>query len=432
MDHRCPSRRVEPVCHACGVVEVLVTLAAVLVTAAVTGGVASARGHAAYREALRELRDGERRLEPGAAGTPRRLVDELRWYADVAAATRDSGWRLAAGMVALLGVAGLVLGIWALADGVPALDAAAVVILLGALLLVVLLVVADGMRSDRRLVAAVQRSPLRPVRRLEDAVAAVHLATGRARRAHRAWLRTRAAGYPLSSVLARRRRRTHRRAVARRERAVQRLRRAVPVDLETVAVRPPDGYADGLRGLSPLLSGAVSDDGRWAAAVGDLNRAAERDAARRTRWLSALAACAELRDDPPARESAARWALDAAALGEPGTPGGPRTDPLPDAVAVEPVRPATWEGALRRARTVGVAPGLLAEVTLRWAYALVSAGAGLDAAVTGGAEVMAELAEPEDYLRLVRPGLEQLGASSPQLSRLVPQWTGSTAAPVAP
>jgi hypothetical protein len=293
------------------------------------------------------------------------------------------------------------------------------------------------------------------------------------------------------------------------------LTRSVPVSLSGLAVRPPEGYVDGLRGLAPLAAGAPLDDDTWATAVADLSRAAELDAPRRTRWLSALAACAELRSDPPARESAARWALDAAALPARAV-GDPRTDPLPDAVALEPVRPGTWEGALRRARTNGAGPLLLAEVTLRWAYALVAAGPGaapdnlvapgrpvpaarnsvvtaevvptarnsadrvppdrtaghpgpptggatavadptapdpavpdpaapapgatavdqaaahaavLDPAVTAAAEIMTETSDPEEYLRRVRPGFESLGATSVQLSRLVPAWTAPTPAP---
>jgi hypothetical protein len=143
-----------------------------------------------------------------------------------------------------------------------------------------------------------------------------------------------------------------------------------------------------------------------------------------------LAACAELRDDQPARESAARWALEAAAL-PPRTPGDPRSDPLPDTVAIEPTRPETWEGALRRARTVGAGPLLLAETTLRWAYALVTAGDPLDLAVAAAAEVMTETTDPDEYLGRVRPGLESLGATGAQLSRLVPQWHAPTPAPTA-
>ena len=400
----------------------MTVLSALLLTAAVIGGAASVRVHGAYRESLRELRDSERRLEPGSGG--RRLEDELRWYADVAAATRDTGWRVAAGAVAAVTVAGLVLGIWTLTstDGYGAAEVTAVLV---GLLLVLGLVVADGRRADERLAAAVRWSPLGPVRRLEDALVAVHAAAARSRRAHRAWLRTRSATYPAASLAARGRERAYGRASAHRDRSGAALRRAVPVDLSAVAIRLPDGYADGLRGSAPLVSGAVADDDTWAAAVADLSRAAELDAPRRTRWLSALAACAELRDDPPARESAARWALEAAALGDPAVPGGPRTDPLPDAVAIEPTRAVTWEGALRRARTVGAAPALLAEVTLRWAYAL--ADADLDPAVDAAAGIMADLdpADAERYLSAVRPGLELLGATSPQLSRLVPQWTGT-------
>jgi hypothetical protein len=409
------------------VVGALVGLGAMLLTAAVLGAAGSSRAHAAYREALRELREGDRRLEPG--GVPRRLEDELRWYADVSASTRDAGWRSTAAVVLSLGAGSFVLGIWALADRPPALAVVAVVVLLVAVLLVSVLTVLDGRRLDGELRAAARRSALADVRRLEGSLVAVHRATAATRRAHRTWLRTRAADYPLASVLAAQRRRSFDRASAYRSRAVASLTRSVPVDLSGIAVRPPDGYAEGLRGLAPLISGAVLDDDTWASAVADLSRAAERDVARRTRWLFALAACAELREDPPARESAARWALEAAFLPARAL-GDARTDPLPDAVAIEPVRPETWEGALRRARTTGAGPLLLAEVTLHWAYALVSAapdaaGAALDPAISAATEVMTETPDPDDYLRRVRPGFEDLGASSVQLSRLVPPWTAA-------
>jgi hypothetical protein len=477
-------------------------LVGLLVTAAVVGAVGSVRAHAAYRESLREFRDGDRRLEPG--NPPRRLEDELRWYGDVSAATRDSGWRSSAGAALVLAMLSLVLGVWALALEPPTLTVLSVVALVVATLLVTALTVLDGRRFEASLRSAARRSALGNVRRLEDALAAVARATAATRDAHRTWLRTRAAEYPLASAVATQRRRSYERAVARRARAVAALTRAVPVSLSGISIRPPDGYAEGLRGLLPLIGGAPLDDDTWAAAVADLSLAAERDVPRRARWLSALAACAELRSDPPARESAARWALDSAAV--PARPvGDPRTDPLPDAVALEPVRPGTWEGALRRARGHNAGPLLLAEVTLRWAYALVDAtgsapdrpaadgperlvpaargsvaaevvpaardstdriptadrlgrpvtadattvsdptgpnasatapdagasapdenavyAAVLDPAVTAAAEIMTETSDPDEYLRQVRPGFESLGATSVQLSRLVPAWT---------
>jgi hypothetical protein len=408
----------------------LVGLGALLLTAALLAVAGAARGHAAYREALRELRDGDRRLEPGS-GPGRRLEDELRWYGDVSASTRDSGWRSSAGAVLVLSAAALVVAIWALTLRPPALTVVTIAALMLATVLVGALALLDGGRVDAALRSAARRSALGNVRRLEHALVAVDGTTAALREAHRRWLRTRAADYPLAGVLARQRRRGIDRAAARRTRAVAGLTRVVPVELTGVAVRPPDGYADGLRGLAPLVGGTPLDDDTWAAAVADLSRAAERDAPRRSRWLSALAACAELRDDPPARESAARWALDAAAL--PSRPiGDPRTDPLPDAIAVEPVRPGTWGRALHRARTIGAGPILLAELTLRWAYALVVVDPdGLDPAVTAAAEVMTETADPDEYLRRVRPGFEALGASSAQLSRLVPQWAVPDPAPAA-
>ena len=480
-------------------------LVGLLVTAAVLGAVGSSRAHAAYRESLRELRDGDRRLEPG--GTGRRLEDELRWYGDVAAATREAGWRAAAAVVTGLAVLALVLGIWILVSSPPTLTVVAVVVLLVAALLVTALAVLDGRRSEAALRSAARRSALGNVRRLEDSLTAVQRATAAMRSAHRSWLRTRAATYPLAAVSTALRRRAYERSVVRRTRAVAALTRAVPVSLAGLSVRAPDGYPEGLRGLSALAGGGVLDDETWAAAVADLSRAAERDTPRRTRWLSTLAACAELRTDPPARESAARWALDAAAL--PARPvGDPRTDPLPDTVALEPVRAGTWEHALRRARHNNAGPLLLAEVTLRWAYSLVataetgpadrdtpdappppdgdplvpnarsSAAASeiipvardstarlpanltadrpappmsgstaaepdratpeetapssaeihatvLDPAVTAATEIMTETADPDEYLRRVRPGFESLGATSAQLSRLVPAWHAS-------
>lgn len=408
----------------------LIGVGALLLTAALLGAAGAARGHAAYREALRELRDGDRRLEPGS-GPGRRLEDELRWYADVSASSRDSGWRASAAATVVLCAASLVLAIWALTLRPPTLTVVTIAALMLAVLLVGAFAVLDGRRSEVALRSAARRSALGNVRRLEDALVAVHSATAALRDAHRRWLRTRAAGYPLAGVLARQRRRGVHRAAAHRNRAVAGLTRAVPVDLTGIAARPPDGYADGLRGLGPLLGGAPLDEDTWAAAVADLSRAAERDAPRRSRWLSALAACAELRDDPPALESAARWALDAAAL--PSRPvGDSRTDPLPDAIAVQPVRPGTWERALYRARTVGAGPILLSEVTLRWAYALVAIDPdSLDPAVTAAAQVMTETADPDEYLRRVRPGFETLGATSAQLSRLVPQWAAPDHQPAA-
>ena len=176
----------------------------------------------------------------------------------------------------------------------------------------------------------------------------------------------------------------------------------------------------------------------------------ELDTARRQRWLSALAACAELRDDPAARESAARWTLDMAALAHADTldsmrraPAGlaaDRYDPMPDAAIVEPRRPVTWESALRRARETGAHPWLLASVLVRWAYALVldRPAARVDPviapAVDAAVEVMHALPEPsvDLYLRLVRAGLADLGASGSQMSRLVPPRVVPPGGPEAP
>ena len=59
------------------VVGALVGMGALLLAAAVLSAGSVLRLHGAYGEALRELRDGDRRLEPGA-GPGRRLEDELR------------------------------------------------------------------------------------------------------------------------------------------------------------------------------------------------------------------------------------------------------------------------------------------------------------------------------------------------------------------
>ncbi len=411
------------------VVDALVGMGALLLAAAVLSAGSVVRLHGAYREALQELRDGDRRLEPGT-GPGRRLEDELRWYADVTAAGRDSGWRYAAAVVIGACAGAVVLAVWAVAVRPEALAVASAMVLLALVLAVGALCLLEGHRFERQLAAASRRSALGGVRRLEDALVRVQRTTADLRAARRTWLRTRSATYPLAPQLAAWRHRAVDRAAARRSRALAALARAVPVDLTGLSVRAPDGYADGVRALTPLAVAAPVDDDTWAAAVADLSRAAERDGPRRTRWLSALAACAELRDDPPARESAARWALEAAAL-PPRTPGDPRADPLPDTVAIEPTRPETWAGALRRARAVGSGPVLLAEATLRWAYALVAGGYDLDPAVAAAAEVMTETTDPDEYLGRVRPGLESLGATSSQLSRLVPQWHTPTPAPTA-
>ncbi|HVE29375.1 MAG TPA: hypothetical protein VNC80_04870, partial [Mycobacteriales bacterium] len=108
------------------VVSALVGMGALLLAAAVLSAGSALRLHAAYRQALRELRDGDRRLEPGA-GPGRRLEDELRWYADVTSAGRDSGWRYAAAVVvgACAGVA--VLAVWTFTVRPPALSVATAV-----------------------------------------------------------------------------------------------------------------------------------------------------------------------------------------------------------------------------------------------------------------------------------------------------------------
>ena len=166
------------------------------------------------------------------------------------------------------------------------------------------------------------------------------------RRRNRTWLRTRSATYPMAPQLAGWRHRAvapcHRPPVPARSPT---LSRVVPVDLAGI-VRPPARRVRRRRARAePARAAGPMDDDAWEAAVADLSRAAESDGPRRRRWLFALAACAELRDDPPARESAGRWALDAAALPARAR-GDRRADPLPDTVAIEPSRPETWEGAV--------------------------------------------------------------------------------------
>ena len=78
------------------------------------------------------------------------------------------------------------------------------------------------------------------------------------------------------------------------------LSRVVPVDVAAMSVRPPDGYAEGVRGLNPLAAGAPMDYETWEAAVADLSRAAEQDGPRRRRWVSALAY--PLKEDGRVRE----------------------------------------------------------------------------------------------------------------------------------
>lgn len=395
-------------------------MAALLVTAAVLAGAASVRLHAAVSGARRELREADRRLEPGA-GPARRLPDELREHVDVAGAVRDTRWTWSAAATGALAAAVLLLGSWTLTTDPTAPDAAAAVCLMVASCLVPVLLALDGRRSAAALAAAAHRHPLAPLHRLESALAAAARTATRSKRAHEAALRTGAATYPLVGAVARLRTRTSDRAAARHTRALGTLRRIAiaPVDLTAVNVRPPTGYPEGVRGLRALLgSGPLSDDA-WAAAVADLARAAELDTARRTRWLSAAAACAELRPDAASRESTARWALESAT-----GPAGTGDDLLPDAVAVAPTDPETWAAALRRARTLDAPPAALGTLVLRWAYALLTPGVrpaeAIDPAVTAAADIMAGLPDPDPFLAIVRPGVERFGATSAQLSRLVP------------
>jgi hypothetical protein len=433
----------------------LSALGAVLVIVTLLGGFASTRLHAAYRDALRDLRESERRLDTREPGhTDSRLDMELRSLAEARDATRDSRWRESAVLMSLLCIAAVALGIWILTEDVRPIDSVAVLVLIFAAVLVTILLVLDGLRIRAALAATVQRSPLWAVLRLESLLTDTYRATVRLRKAHRAWLRTLAAGYPLAGPIGRWRLRRHLRASRRRDAAADRLEKwsatgTVLRDLTAAGVRPPAGYVEGLRGLLPLVARVSSMDGgalprlddeeEWDAALDDLNRAVELDRPRHVRWLSALAACAELRDDPVARESAARWTLEMAALRQADPPGpvrpGPtgiapdRFDPLPDAAVVEPRRSATWESALRRARETGAHPRLLAWVIVRWAYALVldrpatpEVDAAIAPAVDAAVEIMRGLPEREvdPYLGLVRAGLSDLGASGLQMARLVP------------
>lgn len=410
-------------------------LPVLLLTVTLLGGYAAARLHAACAAAQAELRASERRLDVGD-GPARSLPDELRSLAEVAAADRDSRWRESAAVAAVLALLAVVLGIWSLTRDLSAYDAVVTVALALATVLVVVLLVLDGARASARLAAAVDRHPLAGVRNLEAALTAVDAVPDPAR-------------MPVRPITVARLRDSARwRASARRATA---LSRVPQIDVPTAHVVFPPGYAEGIRGLRTLLaarsattdgSGPVLvpsadagtppgagqvDDQAWEAALADLGRAAELDAPRRARWLSALAACAELRDDPPARESAARWALDAAAASDPAPRRGtdPRLDPLPDAVAVRPTNPDTWSGALRRAVHTDAPAPLLADVTVRWAYSLVanaprSAPALLEPAVAAAVEISQNPPDGERYLELVRPGLERLGAAPEQMARLIP------------
>lgn len=430
---------------------------ALLAVVTFLGGFAATRLHAAYREALRELRDGERRLDPEfmpAAGSEQRLVSELRWFAELRDASRDARWREAAALMAGVSAVVVALGVWALLEHRPGwpgpLDSVAVVALVLTSVLVTLLLVADGSRLDGRLAGAVARSPLAPLLRLEEALAAVRTAGSRSRDAYRAYLRASAAGGWLGALLGRWRWWAFARADARHFVAVRRLRRsgdgpAVVAALRPTTLRLPPGYADGLAGLVPLLAGhqprpghpirVQLDDEAWAAALAHLERAAELDGARRLRWLSALAACAEARQDGAAQESAARWTLAAAAeeLTGRGLPGrrevlGPRVDPLPDGVVVEPWRPSTFSGAVARGRAAGAPDRLLADLLVRWAYALAAertaaGGTDLEPVVAAAVETVGtELdgRDADDFLTIVRQGVGPLGATSGQLARLVP------------
>ena len=124
------------------------------------------------------------------------------------------------------------------------------------------------------------------------------------------------------------------------------------------------------------------DDDTWAAAVADLSRAAEQDGPRRTPLAvrpGRLRRAARRPAGPGVRRAAGPWTRPRC---RPAPAATRRADPLPDTVAIEPSRPETWEGAVGRARAVGAGPLLLAEATLRWAYALVASGNALDPAVT--------------------------------------------------
>ena len=450
-------------CHAVGVsfgAEAVSTaavgvLGSLLAVVTLLGGFAANRLHGAYREALRELRDGERRLDPEfmpAAGSGQRLLSELRWFAELRDAGRDARWRPAAASMAVLSAVIVLLGGWILlANQWPdPLDGVAVVALVLAAVLVTLLLVADGSRLDSRLARASARSPLAPLVRVEEALAAVRTAGSRSGDAHRAYLRAAAAtGWP-SRLLARWRWWTFARADDRHYAAVRRLRRsgdgqAVVEALGSTTLGLPPGYADGLAGVLPLLAGyqpqpgdrirVQLDDSAWAAVLADLERAAELDGPRQLRWLSALAACAEARQDEAAQESAARWTLAAATAQQSGPvlPGGrgwsgPRVDPLPDGMVIGPSRPPTFSGAVRRGRGLGTPDRLLADLLVRWAYALAAeqrdlGGNVLEPVVAAAVEIAGtdlEGRDPDDFLTVVRRDLGPLGATSDQLARLVP------------
>lgn len=424
-------------------------LGALLAVVTVLGGFASTRLHGGYREATRELREAERRLDPEQPADPvstRRLEDELRWLAEVDAAPRDARWRESVALMAMLCGLSILLGIWALTEGPRVLDALAVVTIVVATVLVTGLLGYDGRRTSASLHAAAARSPLWAVRRLERALAGVHRANGAARDAHLAWLATLSADYPLAGLAARARWRRFTGAQARKARAVAELRAAgraeATVDrLASARVRPPEGYLLGLRGLLPLVTeldptdaGTVPGDDALLAAAADLLQAKRLDLERRTRWTSALAAGVELSSVPRAGESAAAWALEVATTDHDRSlralrlPDLPAADQLPDAVAVEPRRAQTWKGALDLALTEDRRPTLLATVLSRWAYALVAGHpqekppVALEPAVSASVELVAGMSNgsANSFLEVIRRNLRQIGASREQMVRLVP------------
>ena len=222
------------------------------------GGFASTRLHGAYRDALRDLRESERRLDAREVGhVDGRLEPELRWIAEIPGAPKDARWREAAAAdgAALRGLDRV--GVWVLTEGVGARPLAVLALMVAAVL-VTLLLVLDGRRIRGTLAATVRQSRLWGLLQLENALFATHRATVRMRYAHRAWLRALAAGHPLAGVLARWRERRFRRAERRRTRTLPRLERwdAADTVLDDLA-RPGCGCRTG-------TSRACAGSSRWS------------------------------------------------------------------------------------------------------------------------------------------------------------------------
>ena len=409
------------VCHAGAVVvSALVGMGALLLAAAVLSAGSALRLHSAYREALRELRDGDRRLEPGA-GPGRRLEDELRWYADVTAAGRDSGWRYAAAVVVGACVGVVVLAVWTFTVRPPALSVATAVVLLALMLVVTGLCLLEGRRFERLLHAAGRRSALGGVRRLEDTLVQVQRATADLAAANRHLaahpvgdIPVRAAAGPLAAP---RGRPGHRPPVPDAGRA----RPAVPVDLAGIAVRPPDGYSDGVRALTPMAARrrrwtTTPGRRRWRTSAGRPSGTAAPDplAVRPGRVRGAARRPAGPRVGRalgPGRGRAAGPDPGDAPLGPAAGHGRDPADPAGDLGGRRPPRP---RGRCRPAAAGRGHPPLGVRAGRGWPLARSRGHGG------GGGDDRDR--RPGRIPPPRPPRLRGVGATSAQLSRLVPQW----------